>query len=180
MYILLLADRSLLEINISGATPFALSQAVEHAATTHDENVTRTYVTNRFIIKMKQMVTDMVLDLLMSVLLRTVLALLNTEEEPGLSLLPLSSIALGGQDSSEKKTKKQELFQKSPNHRKEARIPFRSWRSLDRKLWLGPERKTVYSGEPRDGVGASPHGCDPNQTGEPRFRVGFFPIVHSS
>lgn len=63
----------------------------------------RTYITNRFITKMKQRVENM------SVLLRTMAALPNTKE-PDLGLLFASAIALSGQGTS--KTEKDQLFRK--------------------------------------------------------------------
>lgn len=95
----------LLEIDLSSAIPFAYARAFQHVATIQDENRVRAYVPNSFITRMKRRVTCMSLDLLMSALLRTVVALPNTEEaELELGLLSASVIALSGHGSSEEKT----------------------------------------------------------------------------
>lgn len=63
------------EIDISSAIRFASTQEVELAATTRDENGVQVYVPQQFVTKTSQLVTDMSLDLLTSVLRRTGAAL---------------------------------------------------------------------------------------------------------
>lgn len=96
----------LLKVNLAAFNVFFSPQEMELAATTRDGNDVRTYVPGRFITKMKQRVEDTTVDLLTSVPLHTLSALPITEdEEPDLSLISASAIALGGQGSPEDKTR---------------------------------------------------------------------------
>lgn len=92
--LLILADGSPSRDRSLGRYPICFGSSVRTRSYHSRHNGMRTYVTNRFIAKMKQRVANM------SVLPRTVAALPNTKKEPDLGLLSASAIALGGQGSS--------------------------------------------------------------------------------
>lgn len=96
------------ELDILNVIPFASTQEFELAATTRDENEVQVYVPQRFVTRTDQLVTDVSLDPLTSVLLRTVAVLPSSQdEEPNLGLLALSRITLGGQGSPDEKAARQ-------------------------------------------------------------------------